>query len=208
MLRFVSDGADVRADGGKSTSRDLPPAAFWGTRTRENGRRFPISPSSQNCRRRTAPARGPSAVYPHHRPIRNATQHPSPLLVGLGCVNTEPTALVAGTAGPPARGAWAREHGAEGAGWRHCRPLRAGLGCVNTPPTAPPPVPNRRRRTAPALGPSAVYAHYCRNRTETKHPSPLLVGLGCVNTAPTALAAGTAGPPARGAWVREHAAEG
>ena len=34
VLRFVSDGADVRADGGKSTSRDLPPAAVG-----ETGRR-------------------------------------------------------------------------------------------------------------------------------------------------------------------------
>src|SRR5699024_8684389 len=50
------------------------------------------APPPQNRRRRTAPARGPFAVCPHHRPVRNETQHPSPLLMGLGCVNTEPKA--------------------------------------------------------------------------------------------------------------------
>ena len=53
--------------------------------------------------------------------------------------------------------------------------------------------PKRRRRTAPARGPSAVYALCRRARNETKRPSPLLMGLGRVNTEPKALAAGTAG---------------
>ena len=63
---------------------------------------YPFSPSPvpQNRRRRTASARGPSAVYALCRRIRNETKHPSPLLVGLGCVNTEPKALAAGPAGP------------------------------------------------------------------------------------------------------------
>ena len=50
-------------------------------------------------RRRQAPARGPAAVCTLHRPIRNAKKHPCPLLVGHGCVDPEPTALAAGTAG-------------------------------------------------------------------------------------------------------------
>ena len=42
MLRFVPLGAVERADGGRPTSRGLPPAAFWGTgRLRGNGRRPP-----------------------------------------------------------------------------------------------------------------------------------------------------------------------
>ena len=77
--------------------------------------KFPIScPAPQNRRRRTAPARGPFAVCPHHRPVRNETQHPSPLLMGLGCVNTEPKALAGGPAAP----------------------LLVGLGRVNTEPKA------------------------------------------------------------------------
>ena len=31
MLRFVPNGAVVGVDGGKPTSRGLPPAAFWET---------------------------------------------------------------------------------------------------------------------------------------------------------------------------------
>ena len=48
-----------------------------------------------------APARGPAAVCPHRRPIRTETQQTRPLLVGRVCVNFEPKALAAGTAGPP-----------------------------------------------------------------------------------------------------------
>ena len=73
------------------------------------------------------------------------------------------------------------------------KPLRIPFwGRQPFPPRLP--SPNRRRQTAPARGPSAVYA-LCRwNRNETKRPCPLLVGHGCVNTEPTALAGGTAGP--------------
>ena len=62
---------------------------------------FPVSPSPKR-RRRTAPARGPSAVYALCRRIRNETQRASPLLMGLGCVNTPPKALAGGTAAPKA----------------------------------------------------------------------------------------------------------
>ena len=37
---------------------------------------------------------------------------------------------------PPARGAWVREHGANGTGGPHCGSLLMGLGCVNPVPTA------------------------------------------------------------------------
>ena len=67
--------------------------------------RIPAAPLAQRARqrrptprRRQAPARGPAAVNALPRPIRNETQRPSPLLVGLGRVNTEPTALAGGTA--------------------------------------------------------------------------------------------------------------
>ena len=58
----------------------------------------PAVPSPKKRRRRQAPARGPAAVCFLPRPIRNETQRPSPLLVGLGRVNPEPKALAAGTA--------------------------------------------------------------------------------------------------------------
>ena len=66
------------------------------------------------------------------------------------------------------------------------------------PPPHPPSsrLPKRRRRTAPARGPSAVYALCRRNRNETKRPCPLLVGHGRVNTEPTALAGDTVALPA------------
>ena len=50
-------------------------------------------------RRRQAPARGPAAVCALSRPTRNAKKRPCPLLVGHGCVASEPTALAPGTAG-------------------------------------------------------------------------------------------------------------
>ena len=62
-------------------------------------------PRPQKRRRRQAPARGPAAVCSLHRPNRNETKRPSPLLVGLGRVYLEPKALAGGTAAPPARGA-------------------------------------------------------------------------------------------------------
>ena len=60
----------------------------------------PHPPSSRlpRRRRRTAPARGPSAVYALCR--RNRNEAPM----------------------PPTRGAWTREHRANGTGRRHCRP--------------------------------------------------------------------------------------
>ena len=131
-----------------------------------------------------------------NRPIRNETKRPCPLLMGHGRVCTAPKALAGGTAAPqatgpcswacrrrihkpphserneapmpPARGAWARLHGAEGSGRRHCRP--------------------------PAHGPVAVCSHHCPIRTETKQARPLLVGRACVTNAPKALAADTVGP--------------
>ena len=65
---------------------------------------LPSTPTSPppNHRRRQAPARGLAAVCALHRPTRNAKKRPCPLLVGHGCVDPEPTALAAGTAGSAA----------------------------------------------------------------------------------------------------------
>ena len=60
--------------------------------------RFPSSPEKR--RRRPAPARGPAAVCPYRRPIRDETQHAHPLRMGWACVYAEPKALAAGPAGP------------------------------------------------------------------------------------------------------------
>ena len=65
---------------------------------------------------------------------------------------------------PPARGAWAREHRANGSGWRHRRPR----------------------------GPAAVNALPCPIRPETQYTRPLLVGRVCFESEPMALAGGTA----------------
>ena len=120
----------------------------------------PTSPSPKNRRRRQAPARGPAAVCALHRPTRNAKKHPCPLLVGHGCVASEPTALAAGTAGtqaagpcswvcrrlcpppphqkrkeapmPPARGAWARQIRAEGY-WPPVLPAAGTAGSAALP---------------------------------------------------------------------------
>ncbi len=64
-------------------------------------------------RRRQAPARGPAAVSPHVRPIRNETKPQAPCSWGLGRVNMEPKALAGGTAAPKALragGAATRRH--------------------------------------------------------------------------------------------------
>ena len=111
--------------------------------------RIPAAPLAQRARqrrptprRRQAPARGPAAVCFLPRPIRTETQRPSPLLVGLGRVNTEPRLWLAAPPPsqacrrqhpppphpkrnaahpPPARGAGVLRIRANGAGWRHCR---------------------------------------------------------------------------------------
>ena len=157
---------------------DLKPLPFPQIRLRAPRANTPFSsarrPAAPRKRRRQAPARGPAAVNFHHRPIGNETKRPSPLLVGLGRVNTAPTALAGGTAAPCSWGgcvsAWSRSI------------LRL------------PVPPKRRRRQAPARGPAAVNFHHRPIGNETKRPSPLLVGLGRVNTAPTALAGRTAAP--------------
>ena len=100
----------------------------------------------------------PAAVCPHGRLIQTETQHTRPLLMGLGRVNTEPTALAAGTAG--------------------LHPLKSPdpweSPFLETPPFFPPSPrpPERRRRQAPARGPAAVYALCRRNRNETKQVRP------------------------------------
>ena len=92
------------------------------------------SPCSWACRRLLPPPPQPTRTAAHPPPCSwggcastRSRRHcqpalPAPLLVGRVCVYTEPKALSAGTAGPPARGAGVRLHGAEGAGCRHRRP--------------------------------------------------------------------------------------
>ena len=114
------------------------PAGSARTRSRDQSlenpflgnRRFLRRPRPPKRRRRQAPARGPAAVYFYHRSNRNETQHTHPLLVGWVCVYPAPTALAAGTAGPPpAHGVGVRLPRAEGTGRRHCRPRVWGWRC-------------------------------------------------------------------------------
>ena len=92
------------------------------------------SPCSWTCRRLLPPPPQPTRTAAHPPPCSwggcastRSRRHcqpalPATLLVGRVCVYTEPKALSAGTAGPPARGAGVRLHGAEGTGRRHRRP--------------------------------------------------------------------------------------
>ena len=140
----------------------------------ESAQRF-MQTAFLNRRRRQAPARGLVAVCTHSSPKRNESQSVCPLLVGQTGVNPEPTALEAGTAGTAGSARTrSRDQSLENPflGNRHSK--------------------KRRRRTAPARGPSAVYLHYRPNRNETKRPSPLLVGLERVDLEPKALADRTA----------------
>ena len=74
------------------------------------------------------------------------------------------------------------------------RPLRIPFwGEASVSPVSLP--KNRRRRTAPARGPSAVYTLYRRNRNETKQVRPLLMGLGCVYMPPKATGCRHCRPP-------------
>ena len=145
----------------------------------ENDLHLSRLPAPQKRRRRQAPARGLAAVYSHLHPIRNETQHPSPLLVGPGCVNTSPKALVAGTAGPqadgpcswavrrllalpphsernaerppPARGAGVRRPRANGTGRPHCGHSRI-LVTTPEPTVRPPSRMAKRRPSSHAIG--------------------------------------------------------
>ena len=93
--RHPAHGAWVRRIRANGTGwrRCRPLLVGWGVRL--HGAKAPRLPKR---RRRQAPARGLAAVNSHHHPIRNEKKHPSPLLLGLGCVNPAPTAC--GTAAP------------------------------------------------------------------------------------------------------------
>ena len=93
--RHPARGAWMRQPSANGTGRRhcRPHARRMGVRL--HGAKAPRPPKR---RKRQAPARGPAAVNSRHRPIRNKPQHPSPLLMGLGCVNPAPTALAGGTA--------------------------------------------------------------------------------------------------------------
>ena len=95
--RPPTHGAWVRQPSANGTGRRhcRPPARRVGVRL--HGAKAPRPPKR---RRRQVPARGLAAVNSCHRPIRNEKKHPSPLLVGLGCLNTGPTALAGRTAAP------------------------------------------------------------------------------------------------------------
>ena len=116
-----------------------------------SGSRFPAAPIPQR-RRRQAPARGPAAVYSHHRPIWNETKHARPLLVGRACVESEPTALSAGTAGPQAASpcSWTcrrvRALPPDRNETKQVRPLLMGRTCVTHAPKALAPDTIGRRR--------------------------------------------------------------
>ena len=84
-------------------------AGFARTRSRDqslenpflgDGGRFPAASPSPERRRRQALARGLAAVCAHSCPKRNESQPVCPLRVEQTGVNSEPTALAAGTAGP------------------------------------------------------------------------------------------------------------
>ena len=68
MLRFISDGPAVRADGGRPTRRGRPPAAFFGGRRepesragRANSQRLRAGRAGSQCLRLCADARPPHA---------------------------------------------------------------------------------------------------------------------------------------------------
>ena len=171
-------------------------AGFARTRSRDqslenpflgDGGRFPAASPSPERRRRQALARGLAAVCAHSCPKRNESQPVCPLRVEQTGVNSEPTALAAGTAGPAGSARTrSRDQSLENPFLGNRRFLRR-------------PVPkNRRRRQAPARGPAAVYSFYRPNRNEPQHTHPLLVGWVCVEPEPTALAGGPAAlPPCR-----------
>ncbi len=89
----------------------------------------------------------------------------------------------------PARGAWAREYGAEGAGRRHCRPPCRGAGVCLLGAEASSASPSPQR-TPQGAGPCSWACR--RQLPPPPHPER--------NKAPK--------PPARGAWARQHGAEG
>ena len=109
-----------------SAKTAMPPAPSILRRTIAKAPSVRPPPSPKNRRRRQAPARGPAAVYAHHRPNRTETQHTHPLLVGWACcspcvipVQGERKGRFLATLPCPA-GA----RGAAGVRGRRCLPLR------------------------------------------------------------------------------------
>ena len=132
-----------------------PPAHGVGVRL--HGAKAPRLPKR---RRRQAPARGLAAVNSHHHPIRNEKKHPSPLLMGLGCVNTAPTALAGRTVAPLLMGL-GRVNPAPTAGGT-AAPLLTGWVCVCIEPKHPVPKPPQ------AAGPCS----WARRRLPAPPPQP------------------------------------
>ena len=142
------------------------------------GEAAPVSPSPipQNRRRRTAPARGPSAVYALCRRNRNETKRPSPLLMGLGCVN-------------PSR--------------RHC-PAALPPPCSWAVRRVCALSPKQKRNEAPKPPARGAWARESEPKALAGGTAaPPAHGAWVRESEPKALAGGTAAPPARGAWARE-----
>ena len=117
---------------------------------------FPVA----NRRRRTAPARGPFAVYTLRHSNRNAPQHARPLLVGRACVNPEPKALAGGTAalglGSGGGSGGRRGRGLDDDGFfLHADNFPAAIG-FHQRHVIPPPLPGRHR-VAHIAPPQSLY---------------------------------------------------
>ena len=92
MLRFVPNGVAVGVDGGKPTSRGLPPAAFWETGCFGSMQTHP-HPTSRGAAVPQAVGAGLTHPSPKSRgaTVRPASAvgavftHPSPKSRGLGC---------------------------------------------------------------------------------------------------------------------------
>ena len=209
LLRFVPVEAAVRADGGRPTSRGRPPTAFFGGRgARGNGRCSSKGAALRGC------GQGPQTDGPEGQTVPRPALYPRQLQTGYAPLKRF---CPAHTCSPLARGrgggVFPSLHSPTA-----LRPKRLNISFDSKPcpvrarkepgraapgrgisPSRKPrssPVPQRRRRTAPARGPSAVCTLYRPIRTETQQTRPLLVGRVCVNFEPKALAAGTAGPKA------------
>ena len=143
------------------------------------------APRPPKRRRRQAPARGLAAVNSHRRPIRNEKKHPSPLLMGLGCVNTAPTALAGRTAAPPARGVGVRLHRAKAP--RPPKTPQTASPCSWACRRQLPPPPHSERKEAPKPPTHGAWVReHSANGTGRPH----------------------CGPPTHGAWVRQPSANG
>ena len=190
MLRFVPVGAVAEVDGGRPTSRGLPPTAFWGTGIggeradspkRDSQGMDPLSGCGQSPpvslrdgRRNRACGRDGTLAFAGTKNCKTSRRLPRPpaRLSAVPDGQSVRNSLLS----PATNQDQARD--SEALLPRRGKQRRPAHRQHPLPPRGKAASPNASlcRRQAPAPEPAAVYSHCRLNRNETQRARPLLVG--------------------------------